>query len=423
MQRNLPTRRNGAAAAAVAILGLLSVVSSCAQTKQPAAGSQKSSGAAQPQPSRASSAPAAQGDYYKMKLVKLMDEHGFERPIPAMTLLLPTDWQFQGGIQYGKIGGCNALNLQAVFQATSGDGRLAMELLPKQNWQWSDDPNSQKFMQANNQSGARFGRQPCEVMPPLSAADFLKKMVVPKVRPGATLVAIEPIPDVYQQLQEQAHQAEAQAARAGLKNRIRADVARARLRYTLKGQPVEEWVTAVVVSTGTLAPTYDVRTMRMGQAWSYSCEGQRIFVLRAPQGQLQASEKLFKLILSTLRVDPTWQGRVTQVALNIQAVELKGARDRSAIITKNNQDISKIINEGYQKRQASQDKMAEQFDQVIRGVETYKNPNTGESFELSSQYNHAWMNGANEYILSDNPNFNPNAKLQGNWTELERAKQ
>jgi len=39
--------------------------------------------------------------------------------------------------------------------------------------------------------------------------------------------------------------------------------------------------------------------------------------------------------------------------------------------------------------------------------------------ELSLQYDHAWLNGANEYVMSDDPNFNPNAELSGSWSQLE----
>ena len=35
--------------------------------------------------------------------------------------------------------------------------------------------------------------------------------------------------------------------------------------------------------------------------------------------------------------------------------------------------------------------------------------------ELSNLYDHAWLNGSNEYIMSDDPNFNPNGQLSGNW--------
>ena len=48
-----------------------------------------------------------------------------------------------------------------------------------------------------------------------------------------------------------------------------------------------------------------------------------------------------------------------------------------------------------------------------------RDPATGGTMELSNQYDHAWLNGANEYVMSDDPNFNPNGNLNGNWNQLE----
>ena len=58
-------------------------------------------------------------------------------------------------------------------------------------------------------------------------------------------------------------------------------------------------------------------------------------------------------------------------------------------------------------------------DQNIRGVQTFRDPSTGHTMELSNQYDHAWLNGSNDYVMSDDPNFNPNGKLNGNWNSLQ----
>jgi hypothetical protein len=42
--------------------------------------------------------------------------------------------------------------------------------------------------------------------------------------------------------------------------------------------------------------------------------------------------------------------------------------------------------------------------------------------ELSDQYDHAWLNGADQYVMSNDPNFNPNAQLSGNWNELQAVR-
>ena len=53
-------------------------------------------------------------------------------------------------------------------------------------------------------------------------------------------------------------------------------------------------------------------------------------------------------------------------------------------------------------------------------VSAFRNPSTGETFELSNLHDHAWLNGnSNEYVMSDDPNFNPNGKVNGDWTSLQ----
>jgi len=369
-----------------------------------------STASGQPAASSGAAAPGTPGHYYRLKKVNVIDEHGFERPIPAMSLLVPTDWQFQGSVQYIQGGACGLA--QTTFRASGPDGR-AVELLPDYNWQWSDD--SFTVQSLRSQRG-------CDVMRPMPAGDFLRRVVVPKVRPQARVVAIEPIPKAAKVMQETARQNEAMSTQAGLKVSVRSDVARARIQYSLSGKEVEGWVTAVMLTNATPWLTYDVKTMRQGQALHYSSWA-RMFDFRAPKGQLDASEKLFGVIVDSMRIDPNWQARIAGVQNNIAAAQIKGAADRSAIISKSNAEISKMIVKGHEERSKAQDRAAENFSQTLRGVETYRNPNTGETFELSNQYGHAWVNNNNEYILSDQEGFDPNVALKsGTWTTLQRVK-
>jgi hypothetical protein len=124
-------------------------------------------------------------------------------------------------------------------------------------------------------------------------------------------------------------------------------------------------------------------------------------------------------VLSTVRIDATWQARVSQVQLNIQAAELKCARDRSRIIAQSAEDTRKTLREGYESRQRSHDRTSAEFSDALRGVQNYRNPTTGEVVQLDNQYGHAWASGNGEYVLSDSPGFNPNATLRVNWTELQ----
>jgi hypothetical protein len=360
--------------------------------------------------------------WFRVKQVKLIDAHGFERPMPAFSLLIPADWQFKGDTLWGTVSGCNADMVRGVFQATSPDGKVVYEALPGFAWQYSDDPFSQRTLAASNQQMAAFGRKPCPVMPPLAAADLLRQSVLPKFRAGKRVVTIEAMPQFNQELAAQARQTEALWAKGGMPIRIRSDAARAWLQYDLGGQPVEEWVMAESTCSVQAMPSTAAMMGQAGprQAGFYDCQALYTLALRAPQGQLQGKEKLFDLMRSTIRLEPEWSNRVAEATMKVAAIQQKGVMDRAEIVRKTNEDISRMIIDGHNERQRIQEQSVEEYDrQVIRGVQTYRNPSTGDTFELSNQYNHAWMNGGNEYILTDDPNFNPNSRFSGNWTSLE----
>jgi hypothetical protein len=142
---------------------------------------------------------------------------------------------------------------------------------------------------------------------------------------------------------------------------------------------------------------------------------------RAPQGQLDASERLLETVATSFHVDPQWQAKVTGNALAIQQTELKGVRDRSNIVTKNAEEMRNIQRQGYENAQRAQDHAADQWSQGTRGVETYRNPATGETVELSNLYGQAWVNNRGEYLLSDQPGFDPGVTFKEDWKPLERV--
>jgi hypothetical protein len=78
--------------------------------------------------------------------------------------------------------------------------------------------------------------------------------------------------------------------------------------------------------------------------------------------------------------------------------------------------------QAYQNRQATYDRISENFSQTIRGVDSYYDPIEQRPIELPSGYNNAWTNSLGEYILSDNSSFNPNVESNLNWQRMELKK-
>jgi hypothetical protein len=353
-------------------------------------------------------------EFHRMKKVELMDAHGFEKPIPAISMLIPSDWKFESNVIYGQAG-CGEL-LQLTFRATSPDQLNAIELFPAYSWQWADDPQMRQSLAAQNQQQQKFKQRGCDLMQPTHAVDFVGKVMAPKVRPNSRVLKNDPVPETEAAVQKQAQQLQQQAQQYGTRQRVYMDTARVRIGYDLKGSKVEEWLTAVVTTRQSVMPS-----MR-GQSSNYNASARLLFGMRAPAGKLDAQEKLFKAIIASMQIQPAWQARVGQVQQNIAATRAKGEADRARIRAQSAEDVRKIQNDSIRNQQHAQDVQHQQFSQYIRDVESYRDPNTGQQVELSNQYGHAWSNGAGEYILSDSPNFNPNAHVNGSWTQMEQVK-
>jgi len=174
---------------------------------------------------------------YRMKKAVLMDDHGFAHPMPAWTLLIPTDWQVQGGAQWGEYSGCTTSPRHNHIQSGQRRRQVRARTVSPYSWQWSDDPATQHNMQIGNQQKRRCAGKPCDVMPPMSAADYVRRFAVPKLRPGKQIVSIDQFPEAMQDVQRQARETTASWARTSTPMQVRADVAGARLQYTLNGQP------------------------------------------------------------------------------------------------------------------------------------------------------------------------------------------
>ncbi|UCF20121.1 MAG: hypothetical protein JSU87_01555 [Gemmatimonadota bacterium] len=72
----------------------------------------------------------------------------------------------------------------------------------------------------------------------------------------------------------------------------------------------------------------------------------------------------------------------------------------------------------WEERQASQDRLSREFSEYIRRVETYVDPVAGRDVQLPSAYDEAWVSSSGEYILSNNPNLNPNVGSNQSWERM-----
>ena len=353
----------------------------------------------------ASTSKAFSEHYFRMKRVQVPDD-GMNK-MPAVDMMIPTTWQLQGSIRpMGGMGGCFA-DLETVsIHAQSADGALVFEINPNFTWQYADDPNTVRTMTQEGQAFAKGGIKPCPVMPPQRAADFLRKVIIPKSLADKRVVSVDPYPELEQLLRQQLN---LPLKGAGAQGAVRTEAARARLEFDRDGHSFEEWVTVAEW----------MRLYPAGRGNVYDCHAVMLMTFTAPKGQLDSNEKLFKLMAFNITHEPKWDAQLNaMIARLYQQQQIEEAK-RSQIIAQFQKHVADTINEVTANAMNGSNQAAFGEDQLIRGVQTFRNPQTGATFELSNMHDHAWLNGSNEYLMSDDANFNPNGQVNGNWTSLQ----
>jgi hypothetical protein len=343
--------------------------------------------------------------YFRMKRVQIADDA--MNKMPAVNVMIPTTWQLQGSIRaMGGMGGCFA-DLETIsIHAQSADGSLVFENTPNFTWQYADDPNTVRTMTQEGQAFAKGGIKPCPVMPPQRAADFLRKQIIPKSHSDKRVVSVDPYPEFNQLLRQRLG---LPLNDTGNQGAVRTDAARARLEYDRDGRTIEEWITVAVWT----------RLYPSGRGNVYDCHATMLMSFSAPKGQLDSNERLFKLMAFNISHEPKWEAKLNGMIAQLYRQQRIEEAKRSQIIAQLQQNIADTLNEVTANAMSGANQAAFGADQGIRGVQTFRNPQTGDTFELSNLHDHAWLNGTNEYVMSDDPNFNPNGQLNGNWASLQ----
>ncbi len=337
----------------------------------------------------------------------------------AASLQFPAEWRFAGTV--AQAGNCTS-NGGIRYSAQSVDGNTAFVKFPNYAWSWNSNPN---FADGMRQRG-------CTVAPILTAADFLKQIMIPNLRPNAQVLEIGPlVPEVQAQLDAQLKQMRANSIRMGAQYGYSPersewiagsilDGARARVTYTRGGQPVEEILRAIISCTTGHQPT----GLNRPPAQTAMCGTREMEIFRAPKGQLSNLMPVFSKV--TLTVNPAWDQRVAEIQsrqsqqlidqswrqhnqLMQQSQAAADARTRQWQANEAARQTSvdnSIANARAQ--QNSLDRSAVETEKYALGVQTVVDPNTGQTTNVSNQYSHTMQRQSDGKIFQYNdPSFDP----------------
>ncbi len=334
----------------------------------------------------------ADGEVMRFQKLDVLDPNA---GVNAFSMLIPKGWQHEGGIIWRPHLSNQAA---AAMRVWNPNGTEVLELMPCDPFTW-------------NRSGMLFQRPGSiylgnEVRQPISdPAAYVMNIAIPRYRPeiqAPQLVKTIPLPKVA------ATTAQARAEAGVRKTGYAACV---RVAYDLNGRAMEEdFVCVLLISVPMHMPNLAL--------WGPDA----LYSFRAAAGTLDAAQPTQQAMVSSVRISPEWFNVVAQVQqmwVNNQMQAIRNAGRISRIISQTSSEISDMMMQTYENRQASQDRIRREFSELTRGVETYKDPYRSAPVELPSIYGHAWASANGEYIVTDSPGYNPNVGDNIEWTRLE----
>jgi hypothetical protein len=337
----------------------------------------------------------------KFKTVKYVDQQG--TGIEAFTMLIPSDWIFDGGIRW--VLDNPGMPAVAGFRITSADGRDEVEVFPNQSFFWTTNPMT---LQLKPVGTKYFG---AEVRQPVGPISALKNIVIKRFRRGFKdlhIVAERNLPELARSLGAGQSQQGVSTSAEG---------ASIRIEYKLGESIKEEEIYTVVESFS--FPIQSMFGTQTNTMWTVGY----IFSFKSDKGKLDEQTKLFQTIVSSFKLSPQWFSKYNQVVEHLirqQIQQIRSVGELSRIISRTHNEISDMMMETYNNRQQVYDRLSENFSQHIRGVDEYYDPVEQRPVELPSGYNEGWVNGLGEYILSDNPNYNPNVGSNQTWHRMDK---
>lgn len=367
-----------------------------------------------------SSAEAA--EFFQFDRVRIHDKSGFQEPVEAFSLLVPTGWQTSGDVIWvapGQV--CAGNNLH--IRASNPEGQYVFELYPSVTWSHSSNAQLQQFQEMQPVSAHCYYGQP------LHAEEYLRQVFVPNELGNPKVLSVKPIDNPSALLQDYN-----QKARTELMNYGASDVqfnpsgVYARV---LWNNGKEGLVMLLLNVTQTTIPNVYMG----GFDVSYTTQASQRVLFTYPAGEEKLAEKMLTVMVSSFRTNPAWKEPVDQFwrsvrqnNQNIHIGKLKAMDEQTRqignrAIAQGNQRLQQMDQtlRNWEARQLQNDRMHTQFVKTIREVEHYRDE-TGK-VELDAGFQHAWSrNNGSSYILSDDPNFNPASVLQDQqWKEMKKV--
>lgn len=330
-----------------------------------------------------------QADRLRLERTAIIDGTGFGQPMIAATLFKPYGWKESGGIVWGNPHACTQ-GWGVNWTAESADSARAIAVLPQQSWQQNSEGRSTNF--------------DCPLLQLNGVEDYLRE-VLKSFNPDSGSVQYRPRPDIIaqnpvsnQDLVNNGFNRQSRRVEAG----------EVTFNFSRNGVQLRGSLSTMLVITQTLTggEGYGIGPPIRGIAF----DAQPLFAFYTPVNKFNPT--LYDGLRRSIVTDPQWAAQISQHHTKMGSINRKGAFDRSQISAKANAEIVAMSHQAWQSNQRSADARASDFVNAIREVQNYSSATApGGQVELSNQYNHAWQLQDGSYLLTDDPNFQPQQAL------------
>ena len=353
-----------------------------------------------------------------------------QREVTALSMLVPTDWTFQGGLRSEQRHDCNFTFGRLVVLAFSPDKKAGLVSFPAPVSVWTNDRVLAQSIQQDNRQFS--GMQDCHMEQPRPLAERIGDIAVALNKTMKPTGPMEPVPGLAGKLAAAVQQANQQLASQGVQ--ITAEAGRIPVRSTDANDDGDGYFTVMQV----------IRAQRLpsgGTLWSVDLPLE--VGTFAPHGQYPRYDSMFQAMLSSIWVNPEYEQNCLQISANVQSIKLQtkqrlnqiaqqmamdnanAARQQAAI----RQDVQNYRSQVYSSvaahRSAALEHSSQQFSLYMGDQALYKDPNGG-TVQLPSGSTHAWASqtgNTNEYILTDSASYNPNGHAgSAGWTAMQEIR-
>ncbi len=334
--------------------------------------------------------------FLRFKSFSYIDQQG--TGLEAFSFLMPAEWMFEGGMTW--LLDNPMMPSVSAFRVFNPNGREEFEVFPNHSFYWTTNNQQMSLFPPGSRYFGSVVKQP------VTAQVALKEIVLPEQRggfQGLTILKNENLPELPAAIGAGQQQAGVVSSATGAKLRIS---------YVSGRVPMEEEFYGVV-ETMTF-PTQGMYGISYNTLWYLDY----IFSFKAEAGNLEKNTKIFQTIVSSFKVNPRWYAKYSNIIVYLaqqQITRIRNIGEFSRMLSMMSDQMREENLAQFEARGEVYVRVSRQFSDNILGIDRYYDPYEGREVELPSGYNYAWSNNNGEYIVTDNPDLNPNVGSNLHW--------